>query len=213
MSPYMEVRGKVSALSWTTGDWISRLIRSVKKFNQFAIINQFYCSTVLTFSESLSIQTGNSQKDLFVLWYINLFFVYSEILFKIYGMLKLMIPTVTSVQVSTYTVSSLGSLGKVLLLKVEKESVFPPFDDEWYCSKIVVTLPEGLAILFPCYRWISTGEQVELRGGKGQPQIPKPVKFDRQHFLQLLLSIFPSCQSFWGSSSPAGKAPRRAAES
>uniref|UniRef100_A0A8D0AM79 Si:dkey-17e16.9 n=1 Tax=Sander lucioperca TaxID=283035 RepID=A0A8D0AM79_SANLU len=36
----------------------------------------------------------------------------------------------------------------------------------WYFSKIVVTTPEGDAILFPCYRWISRGELVALRGGK-----------------------------------------------
>ncbi|XP_029966798.1 hydroperoxide isomerase ALOXE3-like [Salarias fasciatus] len=66
----------------------------------------------------------------------------------------------------TYTIKTTTSLGKVLLLKVEKDPFFILSEDEWYCSKIVVTTPEGEAILFPCYRWISRGELVELRGGK-----------------------------------------------
>uniref|UniRef100_A0A672HFV4 Hydroperoxide isomerase ALOXE3-like n=1 Tax=Salarias fasciatus TaxID=181472 RepID=A0A672HFV4_SALFA len=66
----------------------------------------------------------------------------------------------------TYTIKTTTSLGKLLLLKVEKDPFFILSEDEWYCSKIVVTTPEGEAILFPCYRWISRGELVELRGGK-----------------------------------------------
>ncbi|XP_076613037.1 hydroperoxide isomerase ALOXE3-like [Chaetodon auriga] len=65
-----------------------------------------------------------------------------------------------------YTVKARSSLGKLLLVKVEKESFFLLPEDEWYCSKIVVTTPEGDVILFPCYRWISRGELVELRGGR-----------------------------------------------
>ncbi|XP_070844174.1 hydroperoxide isomerase ALOXE3-like [Chaetodon trifascialis] len=67
---------------------------------------------------------------------------------------------------SVYTVKARSSLGKLLLVKVEKEPFFLLPEDEWYCSKIVVTTPEGAVILFPCYRWISRGELVELRGGK-----------------------------------------------
>ncbi|XP_041815313.1 hydroperoxide isomerase ALOXE3-like [Chelmon rostratus] len=65
-----------------------------------------------------------------------------------------------------YTVKSSLSLGKLLLVKVEKDQFFLLPEDEWYCSKIVVTTPEGDAILFPCYRWISRGELLELRGGR-----------------------------------------------
>ncbi|KAK9531515.1 hypothetical protein VZT92_010936 [Zoarces viviparus] len=65
-----------------------------------------------------------------------------------------------------YTMSTNLSLGKLLLIKVEKDPALILPEDEWYFSKIVVTTPEGEAILFPCYRWISRGELVELRGGK-----------------------------------------------
>ncbi|KAK9531518.1 hypothetical protein VZT92_010938 [Zoarces viviparus] len=65
-----------------------------------------------------------------------------------------------------YTISTNLSLGKLLLVKVEKDPALILSEDEWYFSKIVVTTPEGEAILFPCYRWISRGELVELRGGR-----------------------------------------------
>ncbi|XP_068580558.1 hydroperoxide isomerase ALOXE3-like [Cebidichthys violaceus] len=65
-----------------------------------------------------------------------------------------------------YTISTNLSLGKLLLVKVEKDPFLFLPEDEWYISKIVVTTPEGEAILFPCYRWISRGELVELRGGR-----------------------------------------------
>ncbi|XP_016525016.1 hydroperoxide isomerase ALOXE3-like isoform X1 [Poecilia formosa] len=67
----------------------------------------------------------------------------------------------------TYTVKPASSLGKLLFIKVEKDPFSITPENEWYCSKIVVTAPEGDAIVFPCYRWISKGELVELRGGKG----------------------------------------------
>ncbi|XP_027140087.1 hydroperoxide isomerase ALOXE3 [Larimichthys crocea] len=65
-----------------------------------------------------------------------------------------------------YTVKTSSSLGKLLLIKVEKDPCFLLPEDEWYCSKIVVTTPEGDVLLFPCYRWISRGELVDLRGGR-----------------------------------------------
>lgn len=68
--------------------------------------------------------------------------------------------------------------------------MLPPFEDEWYCSKMVVTPPEGQAILFPCYRWISSGELVELRGGKGLPQIQKTVKFDSHYCFHININVY-----------------------
>lgn len=73
-----------------------------------------------------------------------------------------------SFQTWTHVFKTKSPLGKLLMLKVTKESRRLT-DDEWYCSKIVVKTPEGEEILFPCYRWISNGELVELRGGRGLP--------------------------------------------
>uniref|UniRef100_A0A3B4A2Y2 Uncharacterized protein n=1 Tax=Periophthalmus magnuspinnatus TaxID=409849 RepID=A0A3B4A2Y2_9GOBI len=53
---------------------------------------------------------------------------------------------------------------KYSLLEKHPCFIFP--EDKWYCSKIEVTTPEDKTILFPCYRWISRGEPVELRGGR-----------------------------------------------
>uniref|UniRef100_A0A8C5I457 Si:dkey-17e16.9 n=1 Tax=Gouania willdenowi TaxID=441366 RepID=A0A8C5I457_GOUWI len=65
----------------------------------------------------------------------------------------------------TYSIKTKSSLGDLLLLQVEKDPFLVLTEDQWFCSKIVVTAPEG-EVLFPCYRWISRGELVELRGGK-----------------------------------------------
>ncbi|XP_024863224.1 hydroperoxide isomerase ALOXE3 [Kryptolebias marmoratus] len=66
----------------------------------------------------------------------------------------------------TFTIKTSSPLGKLLLLKVEKDPRLGLKEDEWFCSKMVVTTPEGADVVFPCYRWISRGENVELRGGK-----------------------------------------------
>ncbi|KAK5852920.1 hypothetical protein PBY51_006753 [Eleginops maclovinus] len=66
----------------------------------------------------------------------------------------------------SYTVKTSFSLGKLLLVKVEKVQYLYLPEDEWYFSKMVVTTPEGDVILYPCYRWIGRGEPVELRGGR-----------------------------------------------
>ncbi|CAN9507480.1 unnamed protein product [Ophioblennius macclurei] len=70
-----------------------------------------------------------------------------------------------------YTIKSEKPLGEHLIVKVEKEKLWFTIEDEWFCSHIVVTTPEGGDVLFPCHRWISSGELVELRGGKA-------MKFD-----------------------------------
>lgn len=70
-------------------------------------------------------------------------------------------------QTGVYKVKTSSSLGKLLLVKVEKDPYLFLPEDEWYCSKIEVTTPENEEIVFPCYRWLSRGEVAELRGGKG----------------------------------------------
>ncbi|CAG5928011.1 unnamed protein product [Menidia menidia] len=77
----------------------------------------------------------------------------------------------------TYIVKTTCSLGKILLVKVEKDPIFLLPEDEWYCAKIVLAGPEGDTTVFPCYRWITRGETVELRGGKAM----KP--FEEEHAL------------------------------
>uniref|UniRef100_A0A8C8HKX3 Uncharacterized protein n=1 Tax=Oncorhynchus tshawytscha TaxID=74940 RepID=A0A8C8HKX3_ONCTS len=52
-------------------------------------------------------------------------------------------------------------------VKLEKEQYLFLPENKWFCSKVVVTTPEHDVIYFPCYKWVSRGEVVELRGGKG----------------------------------------------
>uniref|UniRef100_A0A673AAR7 Si:dkey-17e16.9 n=1 Tax=Sphaeramia orbicularis TaxID=375764 RepID=A0A673AAR7_9TELE len=70
-------------------------------------------------------------------------------------------------QTGTYTITTPLSLGRILLIKVEKDPNIILPENEWYFSKVVVTTPEGDVILFPCFRWMNSGEVVELRGGRG----------------------------------------------
>ncbi|CAB1430647.1 unnamed protein product [Pleuronectes platessa] len=79
----------------------------------------------------------------------------------------------------TYTVKTSSSLGKLLLVKVEKDPFLNFEEEEWYCSTIEVTTPEGEANLFPCHRWISREEYVELRGGRA-------VKYFEEDYVVLI---------------------------
>ncbi|KAM3861090.1 arachidonate 12-lipoxygenase, 12R-type-like [Diretmus argenteus] len=72
----------------------------------------------------------------------------------------------SSGKTATYTLTSSVSLGKVLLVRLEKDPFFFTPENQWLCSKVVVTTPEKEVTLFPCNRWVSRGEYVELRGGK-----------------------------------------------
>lgn len=67
----------------------------------------------------------------------------------------------------TYYLTTLLSLGYLLLLKLEKDPFQELPDESWFCANIVVTTPEGDEILFPCYKWLSSGQTVWLRGGNG----------------------------------------------
>uniref|UniRef100_A0A8C5AC21 Uncharacterized protein n=1 Tax=Gadus morhua TaxID=8049 RepID=A0A8C5AC21_GADMO len=58
-------------------------------------------------------------------------------------------------------------LGHLLLIKLEISQYFYLPENQWFCSKIVVDTPEGEAVLFPCHRWLTWGEVLELRGAKG----------------------------------------------
>lgn len=63
-------------------------------------------------------------------------------------------------------------MGKLLLVKVEKRPRYLLPENDLFCAKIAVTTPEGETLLFPCYRWLSNHDIVELRGGKGPVYIP-----------------------------------------
>ncbi|XP_076001990.1 hydroperoxide isomerase ALOXE3-like [Genypterus blacodes] len=93
----------------------------------------------------------------------------------------------------TYTVETNSSLGSLLLVKLEKEPYLHFTEKEWYCSSIAVTTPEGDVVSFPCHRWVSKGEYVELRGGKATKNFEDehPVVIDhRISELQIQQSLY-----------------------
>lgn len=61
-------------------------------------------------------------------------------------------------QVSSFSVSCPKSIGKLVLIELDKKRLplFP--DDAWFCSKVEVKSPEGDIYSVPIYRWISDSE-------------------------------------------------------
>ncbi|XP_076843086.1 hydroperoxide isomerase ALOXE3-like isoform X2 [Brachyhypopomus gauderio] len=54
-----------------------------------------------------------------------------------------------------------SSLGTLLLAELETKKYFIP--DMWFCSKLIVTTPEGTQHHFPCYRWLDSKHKLLLR--------------------------------------------------
>ncbi|XP_036416296.1 polyunsaturated fatty acid lipoxygenase ALOX15B-like [Colossoma macropomum] len=65
----------------------------------------------------------------------------------------------------TFTVESQSNIGELLLVEVEPKprSLMPYVDDDWFCTKIIVTTPEGVDVLFPCHCWMSRYQKLTLR--------------------------------------------------
>ncbi|XP_036437024.1 hydroperoxide isomerase ALOXE3-like isoform X2 [Colossoma macropomum] len=67
--------------------------------------------------------------------------------------------------VQNFTVECKANIGKLLLVELEAKS--PSFmafvDDDWFCSKIIVTTPEGACMLFPCHSWMNCDKKLILR--------------------------------------------------
>lgn len=59
------------------------------------------------------------------------------------------------------------SLGKLVLIELDKQQLplFP--EDSWFPSKVEVTSPEGDVYLFPVYRWIDDNKVHRFREGTG----------------------------------------------
>ncbi|XP_019745430.1 hydroperoxide isomerase ALOXE3-like isoform X2 [Hippocampus comes] len=69
-------------------------------------------------------------------------------------------------KVGTFSVTSAFTLGFLLLLQVEKDPFHESEAKPWFCSTIAVRTPEDDDVFFPCYKWLSRGDLVLLRGGR-----------------------------------------------
>ncbi|KAI4892601.1 hypothetical protein NFI96_021230 [Prochilodus magdalenae] len=65
----------------------------------------------------------------------------------------------------TFSLNIKENIGELLLIELEAKppSYMSFIDDEWFCSKIIVTTPEGGRMLFPCHRWMSCDKKLVLR--------------------------------------------------
>ncbi|XP_013863199.1 hydroperoxide isomerase ALOXE3 [Austrofundulus limnaeus] len=68
--------------------------------------------------------------------------------------------------VAGFTVSCPTSIGKLVLIEIDKQPLLFFPEDSWFPSKVEVKSPEGHTFTFPVYRWI-TGSMVQnFREGK-----------------------------------------------
>uniref|UniRef100_A0A8C7U7V8 Arachidonate 12-lipoxygenase n=1 Tax=Oncorhynchus mykiss TaxID=8022 RepID=A0A8C7U7V8_ONCMY len=66
--------------------------------------------------------------------------------------------------VDEYKVCSPAPLGPLLLVRLEKQRYW--VEDNWFCRYVTVEPPGGgIALTFPCYRWLIGDVKVEIREG------------------------------------------------
>lgn len=68
---------------------------------------------------------------------------------------------------SEFTVHCSESIGKLVLIELDKQGlpIFP--EDSWFPSKVEVKSPEGDVYVFPIYRWIDDNKVHRFREAKG----------------------------------------------
>ncbi|XP_042174610.1 hydroperoxide isomerase ALOXE3-like [Oncorhynchus tshawytscha] len=71
------------------------------------------------------------------------------------------------IELDVFCPSSLGHL-EFVVLESEPYLPFCFLNDDWFCSKVVVTTPEGDTVNFPCYHWISGNERLMFREATGK---------------------------------------------
>ncbi|XP_075948020.1 polyunsaturated fatty acid lipoxygenase ALOX15B-like [Anarhichas minor] len=67
--------------------------------------------------------------------------------------------------VSSFTVSCPDSIGKLILIEIDKPCLLLFLEKSWFPAKVEVRSPEGDTYNFPIYRWISDNEVHRFREG------------------------------------------------
>lgn len=73
----------------------------------------------------------------------------------------------SSSQVSKFTVTCPATVGKLLLIEVDKRRVLLLPEDAWFLSKVRVKSPEGDVYNFPVYHWLTDSKVQVFREGTG----------------------------------------------
>lgn len=76
-------------------------------------------------------------------------------------------PNLIFAQVSKFTVSCPVSIGKLLLIELDKQRLFLFPEDSWFPTKVEVKSPEGDIYNFPIYRWVTDSKVQPYREGAG----------------------------------------------
>ena len=76
-------------------------------------------------------------------------------------------PFLSLFQVSSFTVSCPVSIGKLVLIEIDKQHFLPFPEDSWFPAKVEVKFPKGDTYNFPIYHWITDGEVHRFREGTG----------------------------------------------
>ena len=68
---------------------------------------------------------------------------------------------------SSFTVSCPVSIGKLILIELDKQcfSFFP--EEDWFPAKVEIKSPEGDMYTVPIYRWITDSKVHHFREGTG----------------------------------------------
>lgn len=61
-----------------------------------------------------------------------------------------------------------ASLGKVIMIGLDKEAYLFLPDDDWFCVMVKVETPENETLHFPCYSWVMERQLLLVREGKGK---------------------------------------------
>lgn len=72
-----------------------------------------------------------------------------------------------SLQVSSFSVCCPASLGKLMLIEIDKKRLLLFPEDDWFPTTVQVKSPEGDTYNFPIYRWIDDCEVHLFKEGTG----------------------------------------------
>nr|XP_058911104.1 polyunsaturated fatty acid 5-lipoxygenase isoform X3 [Kogia breviceps] len=81
--------------------------------------------------------------------------------------------------VDSYNVIVDDELGDIQLIRIEKRKYW--FHDDWYLKYITLKTPCGDYIEFPCYRWISSENEIVLRDGRAKLACDDQIHILKQH--------------------------------